>query len=110
VFLQYEEATFKIRKLESWSTGDYEKCAAAKNQMIESLEEQIPMDSWRDQWLIAPALLTWLQEERAKRTIASVTRRKAWLALEQPPENTEDAKDVKDPAYAWEDEDDVLGS
>jgi len=63
------------------------KFAAAKNQMIKKP-----------------------REERAKRTIVSVTRRKAWLALEQPPENTEDAKDVKDPAYAWEDEDDVLGS
>jgi len=60
VFIQCEEATFKIRKLESWSTGDYDKCAAAKNRMIESLEGQIPMDSWRDQWLIAEALLLWL--------------------------------------------------
>ena len=44
MFIQYEEATFKIRKLESWSTGDYDKCTAAKNRMIESLE--IMCNNW----------------------------------------------------------------
>ena len=95
VFLQYEESTFKIRKLESWSTGDYEKCATAKNQMIKSLEAQIPMDSWRDQWFVAQALLDWLQGERARRTLALVVQRSVRR---------------KQPVYVWEDEDDVLGS
>jgi len=38
----------------------------------------------------------------------TVTRREAWIALEQLP--PEDAEDVKDTVYVWEDKDDVLGS
>ena len=70
--------------------------------MLESPGLQIPMDSWRNQWPAAEALLVWLGEERTDR-IKDNYRMSRWHTPRGEP-IAEDSDDT-DTGSDWDDED-----
>ena len=107
VFLQYEDSTFKIRKLNSWSTGNYHQCKSAKSEMLESPGLQIPMDSWRNQWPAVEALLVWLAHERHTRFMDNLLTSQWFTPRGEP--IAEDSDDT-DTGTDWNDVDVKPGS